>query len=315
MRRRINSYTQLLYWEDFYSIGYNYKNMVGKPIRNKIKIGLVQAKVSDDIGSNLAKTLKYVKEAAKKGASIICLQELFATRYFAQEKKKEAFALAEKIPGKTANFLSKAAQDNKITLVGGSIFEKGKDGKYYNTSLVFNAKGSLISKYRKIHIPHDPNYYEQFYFSSGNLGYVQARLNEAVIAPLICYDQWYPEAARINALKGSQIIFYPTAIGWANDMKENEPFSAERWANAMCSHASMNGVYVAAANRVGKEEDIDFWGGSFIADPFGEVVARASSSKEEVLVAEIDLDKIEMSQEGWGFLRNRKPSSYKQLVQ
>ena len=171
----------------------------------------------------------------------------------------------------------------------------------------------LRAKYRKIHIPYDPKYYEQYYFTPGNLGYVQAGLHGIKIAPLICYDQWYPEAARINALKGSQIIFYPTAIGFTKDMKKLEPFSAQRWENAMCGHASMNGVYVAAVNRVGKEEDIDFWGGSFIADPFGEIVARASSTKEEVLVVEIDLSKIFSSQEGWGFLKNRKPMSYRDL--
>ncbi len=279
-----------------------------------IKIGLVQAKVSDEFDSNLKKTAKYVKEAAKKDASIVCLQELFATRYFAQEKNKDAFKLAEKLPGKITNFLSKTAKDNKIALVGGSIFEKGGNGKYYNTSLVFDPEGKIVGKYRKVHIPHDPKYYEQYYFSSGDMGYIQVKISGVAIAPLICYDQWYPEAARVNSLKGAQIIFYPTAIGWTGDMKKNEPFSAGRWQNAMRSHASMNGVYVAAVNRVGKENEIEFWGSSFVADPFGQVIARASRSKEEVLVVEIDLGKIKASQEGWGFLRNRKPKSYKDLI-
>ena len=282
---------------------------------SKLKIGLVQAKVSKDIDSNLDNTSKFVAQAAKKKASIICLQELFAMRYFCQKEKKEIFELAEVISGKISHFLSETAKQNKIALVGGSLFEKGEDNKFYNTSLIFDGNGKLRAKYRKIHIPYDPKYYEQYYFSSGNYGYAQADIHGVKIAPLICYDQWYPEAARINALKGSQIIFYPTAIGFTKDMKKLEPFSAQRWENAMCGHASMNGVYVAAVNRVGKEDDIDFWGGSFVADPFGQVIARASSKKEEVLIAEIDLSKISSSQGGWGFLKNRRPMSYKDLME
>jgi len=280
----------------------------------KLKIGLVQTKVSDDLHSNLNKTAKFVSQAARKGASLVCLQELFAMPYFCQSEDKEIFGLAEKIPGKLTKFLSETAKKNKITLVGGSIFEK-EGSKYYNTSLVFDKNGNQLGKYRKVHIPNDPKYYEKYYFSSGNLGYVQADVSGIRIAPLICYDQWYPEAARIHALKGAQIIFYPTAIGWTADMKQNEPFSAERWQNAMCGHASMNGIYVAAVNRVGQEEDIEFWGNSFVADPFGEVIKKASSTKEEVLIAEIDLSKVFTSQEGWGFLKNRKPMSYRDLTE
>lgn len=281
---------------------------------SRLKIGLVQAKVGDKIDSNLSKTAKFVSQAARKGASIVCLQELFAMPYFCQKERKEIFELAETIPGKLTKFLSETAKKNKVALVGGSIFEK--DGnKYYNTSLSFDEKGNLIAKYRKIHIPYDPKYYEQYYFTSGNLGYVQVELHNAKIAPLICYDQWYPEAARINALKGAQVIFYPTAIGWTQDMKKFEPFSAERWQNAMCGHASMNGIYVAAVNRIGKEEGIDFWGNSFVADPFGEIVKKAGSTKEEVLVVELDLSKVASSQGGWGFLKNRKPMSYRELYE
>ena len=279
---------------------------------NKIKIGLVQAKVTDNLDENLKKTAGFIEKAAQKGASIVCLQELFASKYFCQSEDKEIFKTAEKIPGKQSNFLSEQAKKNKISLVAGSIFEMD-NGKYYNTCMIFDEKGNLRAKYRKIHIPYDPKYYEQYYFSSGNLGYAQADLNGVKVAPLICYDQWYPEAARINALKGAQIIFYPTAIGWTEDMNRLEPFSAERWQNAMCGHASMNGIYVCAVNRVGKEEEIDFWGNSFVADPFGEVVRKASSTKEEVLVVEIDLSKVASSQEGWGFLKNRKPMTYKDL--
>ncbi|MBI4452376.1 acyltransferase [Candidatus Woesearchaeota archaeon] len=284
--------------------------MTGK----NIKIGLVQTAASGDIGKNLNKTSKFISLAADKGASIVCLQELFAAKYPAQEEKKELFNTAEQIPGRTSRFLSEEANKNKIILIGGSIFEKAEDKKFYNTCLIFNEKGKIIAKYRKTHIPHDPHYYEQYYFSPGNLGYIQVNAGNLKIAPLICYDQWYPEAARINALKGAQIIFYPTAIGWFKEMKEMEPFSAGRWEDSMRSHASLNGIYVAAANRVGKEGNIDFWGGSFVADPFGQVVARASSTKEEVLVADIDLIKIGASQEGWRFLQNRKPRSYGELV-
>lgn len=281
---------------------------------NKLTIGLVQTKVGSEVKENLDKTADYVHEASKKGADIACLQELFAAQYFPQKEDRRFFALAEKIPGKITNFLAKIAKDNKITLVGGSLFEYGKDKKYYNTTLVFNPEGDVIAKYRKVHIPYDPKYYEQYYFSSGNLGYVQFRVSNAAIAPLICYDQWYPEAARINALNGAQIIFYSTAIGWFKELKKNEPFSAKRWENAMCAHASMNGIYVAAVNRVGREEELTFWGSSFIADPFGEVIARASSTKEEVMVAEIDLKKVFESQEGWRFLANRKPQTYYEIT-
>jgi predicted amidohydrolase len=202
-----------------------------------------------------------------------------------------------------------------VFLIGGSIYERGEDDNFYNTSLIYDPRGRLVAKYRKMHIPHDPNYYEQHYFSPGDLGYVQVKAGNATIAPLICYDQWYPEAARVNAIQGAQIIFYPTAIGWFKELRRDEPFSARRWEHAMRAHASLNGVFVAAVNRVGREGDLRFWGGSFIADPFGEVVARASRAKEAVLLARIDLDRIRVSQDGWRFLHNRRPESYTDLVQ
>lgn len=282
--------------------------------KNLIKIGLVQTKAEDNLEKNLDKTARFIKQAARRGAEIVCLQELFAYRYFAQFKDDRFFDLAEPAPGRLSQFLSDCASKNRIVLVGGSIYEKGGDGKFYNTALIFDAGGSRIGKYRKMHIPHDPNYYEQHYFSPGNLGYVQIPTGKTVIAPLICYDQWYPEAARANAIKGAQIIFYPTAIGWFKELRRDEPFSARRWENAMRAHASLNGVFVAAVNRVGREGGLRFWGGSFIADPFGEVVARASGSKEEVLVAGVNLNRIAVSQEGWRFLHNRRPQSYTDLV-
>jgi N-carbamoylputrescine amidase len=282
--------------------------------KHTVKVGLIQTKVSEDSAANLEKTETFIRQAAKKGAQIICLQELFAHPYFAQTEDDAFFEKAESVPGRLSNFLSNCAAVNRVFLVGGSIYEKSDDGKFYNTTLVYDSKGTLAGKYRKMHIPQDPNYYEQYYFAPGNLGYVQVNAGSAVIAPLICYDQWYPEAARINTIQGAQIIFYPTAIGWFKELKRDEPFSARRWEDAMRAHASLNGIFTAAVNRVGREGDLQFWGGSFVADPFGEIVARASHSKEEVLVASLDLNRIEVSQEGWRFLHNRRPLSYRDLV-
>ncbi|HYR92350.1 MAG TPA: nitrilase-related carbon-nitrogen hydrolase [Terriglobia bacterium] len=281
--------------------------------KNLIKIGLIQTKVGENVEENLERTAGFVKQAARKGAEIVCLQELFASRYFAQIKDDKFFELAETVPGRLSQFLSECATANRVLLIGGSIYEKD-GGKFYNTSLIYDSSGALAGRYRKMHIPHDPNYYEQYYFSPGDLGYVQVKAGKTVVAPLICYDQWYPEAARVNAIQGAQVIFYPTAIGWFKELRRDEPFSAKRWENAMRAHASLNGIFVAAVNRVGREGGLRFWGGSFIADPFGEVLARASHSKEEVLVAKIDLGRISVSQEGWRFLHNRRPQSYTDLV-
>jgi predicted amidohydrolase len=189
----------------------------------------------------------------------------------------------------------------------------GRDGQRYNTTLIYDARGALIGKYRKVHIPHDPKYYEQYYFAPGNLGYIQVPVKRAVIAPLICYDQWFPEAARVHAMRGADVIFYPTAIGWFPALRREEPFAATRWEHAMRAHASMNGIFAVAVNRVGREGELRFWGGSFVADPFGEVIARASRTREEVVVANLDLRQIRTSQEGWGFLANRRPDTYRAL--
>ena len=282
--------------------------------KNLIKIGLIQAKVGENVEENLERTAGFVKQAARKGAEIVCLQELFAYRYFAQIKDDRFFELAESVPGRLSRFLSECAAANRVVLIGGSIYERSAGGKFYNTSLIYDSSGALAGTYRKMHIPHDPNYYEQYYFSPGDLGYVQVKTGKTIVAPLICYDQWYPEAARVNAIQGAQVIFYPTAIAWFKELRRDEPFSAKRWENAMRAHASLNGIFVAAVNRVGREGGLRFWGGSFIADPFGEVLARASHSNEEVLVAKIDLGRIAVSQEGWRFLHNRRPQSYTDLV-
>lgn len=279
-----------------------------------LRLGLVQTRATADIERNLAAADRLIGVAAKRGAEIVCLPELFAARYFAQVEDREFLELAEPIPGRISRFLQAAAKRHRITLVGGSLYERARDGKRYNTTLIYGRSGRVLGKYRKMHIPHDPKYYEQFYFEPGNLGYIQVPAGKAVVSPLICYDQWFPEAARINAMRGAQVIFYPTAIGWFDELKRDEPFSARRWEDAMRSHASMNGIFVAGVNRVGREGTLRFWGGSFIADPFGEVVARASRTREDALVADIDLRRIRESQEGWGFLRNRRPASYRALA-
>jgi N-carbamoylputrescine amidase len=280
-----------------------------------VRVGLVQTRATEDLSHNLERTAAFIGRAASRGADVVCLQELFATRYFAQRRDLRARELAQPIPGPLSRFLSDCARKHRVTLVGGSIYERGRDGRRYNTALVHGPRGTQIGKYRKMHIPHDPKYYERDYFAPGNLGYVQVSTRKARIAPLVCYDQWFPEAARINAVRGAQILFYPTAIGWFPDLRRDEPFSARRWEDAMRAHASMNGVFVAAVNRVGREGDLQFWGGSFVADPFGEVIARASRTREEVLLADLDLGLIRESQDGWGFLRHRRPDSYRRLTQ
>lgn len=277
-------------------------------------MGLVQARATPDLEQNLERTGEMVRSAAEQGAEIVCLQELFATRYFAQIEDEAFLRTAEPIPGPTSRFLAECARQNRVTLVGGSLYERAPGSKRFNTTLVFDPAGRRLGKYRKVHIPHDPNYYEQYYFAPGNLGYVQVATPKATIAPLICYDQWFPEAARANVVRGADVLFYPTAIGWTSQMRRDEPFSAQRWEDAMRAHASMNGVFAVAVNRVGTEDGIRFWGGSFVADPFGQIVARLSRTRDEVQVVELDLGLIASSQEGWGFLRNRRPTSYRGLA-
>jgi N-carbamoylputrescine amidase len=281
---------------------------------SKVTIALIQAVVGEEIDANLENTRRLVAKAAKQGARIVCLQELFATRYFAQTEDKKALHLAERVPGKISGFLSELAKEFKVTLVGGSIYELGDDGNRYNTSLIFDPAGSVVAKYRKVHVPHDPNYWEKFYFTPGNLGYVHVKVDNIIVAPLICYDQWFPEPARIQAMRGVQLIFYPTAIGWFPEMKKYEPWTADRWEAAMRAHASMNAIYVAAVNRTGVEDNLTFWGRSFVADPYGEVVARAPEAEEAVLVVELNLDKISQSQDGWLLMKNRRPDTYGSLV-
>ncbi len=282
---------------------------IEKVQNNTVTIGLIQTKVSDDSKANLEKTVKKIKEAAKKGAQITCLQELYRTRYFPREEKKNASTLAETIPGESTGVFSALAKELGIVIIV-PVFEKGRDESYYNSAVVIDADGKLLETYRKTHIPHDPFFYEKNYFKEGNLGYRVYRTRFATFSVLICFDQWFPEAARINALNGADILFYPTAIGWIKDNMPPEDDWRDAWETIQRSHAIANCVHVAAVNRVGDEAELRFWGSSFVCDPFGKILKRASEEKEEVLVAELDLGKNRRLQENWGFFRNRRPDTY-----
>jgi N-carbamoylputrescine amidase len=279
-----------------------------------VKIALLQLQIQHDPTAHLEKVENMIKTAVDHDASIICLPELFATRYIAQKQDQDNSKSAQPIPGPLSEKLQFWAKKFSTTLIGGSIFEVDANHKQYNTSLVIDDTGSIRVKYRKMHIPHDPHYWEQHYFQPGDLGYNSAQIKNIHLAPLICYDQWFPEPARILTLQGTQLITYPTAIGWTEQMRREEPWSAERWVDAIRAHASLNGIFIAAINRVGLEDEIEFWGNSFVADPFGQIIAKASADREEILYADLDLSLIPLSQDGWGFLRNRRPESYQDLL-
>jgi len=284
---------------------------MAKKAARKVTVGLIQMSCSNKPAENLAKALKGIKDAAKRGAQIVCLQELFLSRYFCQVEDDAQFELAESIPGPTTEALSKAAKANKVTLIG-SIFERRTDGLYHNTSVMFNEAGKIIGVYRKMHIPDDPRFYEKFYFTPGDAqpGFQAVQTSRAKIGTLICWDQWYPEAARLAALRGAQILFYPTAIAWhKEDGKPIREAQASAWELAQRAHALANGVFVCATNRVGVENDLTFWGSSFIADPFGRVIAKAGAG-EEILIATFDLNEIDWTRRHWPFLRDRRIDAY-----
>ncbi len=282
-----------------------------------VTIGLIQMGMSKDPAENLKHALEKIGEAAAKGAQIICLPELFASQYFCQKKDdKSAFKTAEAMPdGPTMKALSEAAKKHKIVLVGGSIFEKSSDGKFYNTTPVFDVDGSVIGTYRKTHIPEDILYHEKQYFSPGDSGINVFDTKYGKICPLICYDQWYPEAARIAAMKGAEIIFYPTAIGVIDSgVEENITGDWEQmWRNVMLGHAAANNVFVCGLNRVGKEDAITFWGGSFIADPSSAIIKKAGN-QEEIVIAKCDFGRVKPLQEAWMFMKNRRPEAYGDLT-
>jgi N-carbamoylputrescine amidase len=282
----------------------------------KIRIGMVQMECGKEKDANFQKAVLKIKEAAAKGAQIICLQELFTSLYFCDVEDYENFKLAETVPGPSTEALAAVAAETNTVIIA-SLFEKRAQGIYHNTTAVIDADGTYLGKYRKMHIPDDPAYYEKFYFTPGDLGYKVFKTKYATLGVLICWDQWYPEAARITALTGAEILFYPTAIGWstAQDPETNtEQYNG--WQIIQRSHAIANGVYVVSVNRVGYEQEgaMKFWGGSFIANPFGTILYQASHDREEVIVHEIDTDKTDSYRTHWPFMRDRRIDSYEQIT-
>jgi N-carbamoylputrescine amidase len=282
--------------------------------RDKVTIGLVQMSCAAEPARNLEKASAEVERAASRGANIVCLQELFRSHYPCQSEDTRHFDLAEPIPGPTSDALGKLAAARKVAIVA-SIFERRAAGVYHNTAVVIDADGSITGKYRKMHIPDDPRYYEKFYFTPGDLDFTAHRTAYGPVGTLVCWDQWFPEAARLVAMAGAQVLFYPTAIGWhLAEVPEVRAKQHEAWETVQRSHAIANGIYVAVVNRVGIEDGLEFWGQSFVADPFGEVIARADAKKDETLVVECDLRKIEETRRNWPFLRDRRIDAYGDLL-
>lgn len=283
-----------------------------KSLGKRIKVGTVQMSCAKDPKENLQKAIHKIREAAAKGAQVVCLQELFTSLYFCDVEDYDNFKLAEAVPGPSSNSLAEVAKELSVVIIA-SLFEKRTNGIYHNTTAVLDADGTYLGKYRKMHIPDDPAYYEKFYFTPGDLGYKVFKTKFGILGILICWDQWYPEAARITSLMGAEILFYPTAIGWATSQNEEtntEQFNA--WQTIQRSHAIANGVHVVGVNRVGLEQGgaMKFWGGSFIANPFGSILYQASHDKEEVGVTEVDLGKTDSYRTHWPFLRDRRIDSY-----
>lgn len=276
-----------------------------------VTIALIQTKVSANIESNIANTLKMIERAANKGAQIVALQELFQTPYFPQWENVNKDDYAETLKGFTISTMREAAKRLGVTLIV-PIYEK-KNGKYFNTAVVIGKEGKLLGQYNKTHIPHDPGFYEKEYFEESNSGYKIFKVDGVRFAVLICYDQWFPEAARMTRLSGAQIIFYPTAIGNICDSKEEGDWH-DAWETVQRGHAISNSLYVAAINRVGPEGNLNFWGQSFVSDPFGKILKRASATRQETVVLELDLEKNGFYSEGWGFLDNRRPDTYQKLT-
>ena len=281
---------------------------------SKFTIGLVQMRCGLDPGENLDKAAAKVIEAAKSGAQIVCLQELFRSQYFCQKEDAALFDLAEPIPGPSTEVLAKVAKAHGVVVIA-SLFERRSAGLYHNTAAILDADGSMCGLYRKMHIPDDPLYYEKYYFTPGDLGFRAHDTKFGRIGTLVCWDQWYPEGARLTALRGADVLFYPTAIGW--HPKEKEQYGAAQasaWQTIQRAHAIANGVYVAAVNRVGHEGPsdggIEVWGGSFVADPFGIILKEGSRSDEEILVVECDRARIEDVRRNWPFLRDRRIDAY-----
>ena len=278
------------------------------------RIGLVQQAVGDDLDRNLARAEAAVRDAASRGAELVCLQELFRTPYFCQREDAGLFDLAESIPGPTTERMSKLAADCGVVLVV-PVFERRAAGLYHNSAVVIERDGTQLGLYRKMHIPDDPLFYEKFYFTPGDLGFHCVDTSVGRIGVLICWDQWFPEAARLLALDGAELLFYPTAIGALDGETDAENAAMrESWLVVQRGHAIANGLFVCAANRVGREGALRFWGSSFVADPQGRLLAQANDSDEQVLVTEIDLARIESQRRGWPFLRDRRIDAYGDLL-
>ena len=276
-----------------------------------VKIALVQMACEADPEANLKRACEKIVRSALQGAKIVCLQELFTTLYFCQEEDYAPFEFSEAVPGPSTDMLRAIAAEHEIVVVA-SLFEKRTSGLYHNTAVVIDADGSYLGKYRKMHIPDDPGFYEKFYFTPGDLGYKVFKTRYAAIGVLICWDQWYPEAARLTALQGAEILFYPTAIGWTSSEGSDEVRQAQlqAWKTVQQGHAIANGVFIAAVNRVGTEGELRFWGNSFVSDPFGQITAAAHESNEEILLEDCDVGKIAYYRTHWPFLRDRRIETY-----
>jgi N-carbamoylputrescine amidase len=282
-------------------------------------VGLIQMRCSADPDENVRRACTLLRDAANRGANVACLPELFRTPYFCQSEDSARFDLAEPIPGPTTMALCEVARETGIVVIG-SLFERRAAGIYHNTAVVIEKDGTLLGMYRKMHIPDDPLYYEKYYFTPGDLGFLTFDTSFARVGTLVCWDQWYPEAARLTALRGAEVIFYPTAIGWHPAEKvEFGPAQSSAWETIQRSHAIANGVYVAAVNRIGHEGPasggLEFWGGSFLADPFGRVVAKASHDTEEILIAQCDPGLQEETRRNWPFLRDRRIDAYAPIAE
>ena len=288
------------------------------PETKTFRVGLVQMSCAIDPNENLEKALWRIREAAVQGAQIVCLPELFRSQYFCREENADLFDLAEPIPGPTTDSFSRLAKQLSAVIIG-SVFERRTAGVYHNTATVFDADGSLLGLYRKMHIPEDPLYFEKYYFTPGDLGFRNFDTRYARVAPLVCWDQWYPEAARLAALGGAHVLFYPTAIGWhPSEKAQYGTAQHDAWRTIQRAHAIANGLYVAAVNRVGyegpPEHGLEFWGGSFVADPFGVVLAEAGHEAEETLIVECDPRRIEEVRRNWPFLRDRRIDAYAPIL-
>lgn len=290
------------------------KFLSGEKRMRTVRLALVQMQCSSNLQENVDRAMAKVAEAAKEGAHVVCLQELFSGPYPCQTEDHRHFDWAESIPGPTSQRMANAAKQHGVVLTG-SIFERRAHGLYHNTALVFDADGTQVGFYRKMHIPDDPSYYEKFYFTPGDTGFTVAKTKYCTIGVGVCWDQWYPEAARLFALRGAEILLYPTAIGWLEEDKaEYGSVQHNAWETMMRSHSIANGVYVGAANRVHREASIEFWGASFVSDPSGHVMARASHEAEELLIVDCDLDRIDVTRTHWPFLRDRRIDAYGELT-